>query len=62
MQSVYTESLECRDYYQNGRPSMVEGEGKMNKEFIVDTLGRMVLLHTVVDVLFDIMCQKGIVK
>lgn len=41
---------------------MVEGEGKMNKEFIVDTLGRMVLLHTVVDVLFDIMCQKGIIK
>lgn len=46
-----TESVECGDDNEDGGPTMVEGEGEMDKEFISIRLGRVVLLDDVVDVL-----------
>ena len=51
IEAVYAKGVESGDNDKHGRPTMVEGEGEMNEEFIAQRLRDMMLLHNVVDVL-----------
>jgi hypothetical protein len=49
-ESVHAESLKGSEEDQNCGPSVVEREGKMNKEFVSEGFGRMMFLDNIVNV------------
>jgi len=50
MESVDTESIETGDEDEEGREAVPYREGQMDPKFIVNVLGRVMLLHNVIDV------------
>jgi len=50
MEGIDTEGIECGDENQEGRESVPKRERKMDPKFIMDVLGRVMLLHNVIDV------------
>lgn len=51
VEGVYTKCLKSSEDNKNGGPSVVEREGKVNKDFVRDILRCVMLLDDVIDVL-----------
>ena len=51
LQGVYTERLEDGDNDEDCCPAVVEGEGEVDEELVIDGLRSMILFDDVVDVL-----------
>jgi hypothetical protein len=50
-EGVHTKGLEGSEYNKDSCPAVIEGERKMNEEFICEICGSMGLLNDIVDML-----------
>jgi len=50
VEGIDTKGIECGDEDQEGGEPMPKREGQMDPKFVMDVLGRMMLLHNVIDV------------